>query len=128
MLNERIDRRRYFLSFMNYFCVCVSVFIGRIYWLRRSIIRCDSHLFFFMSASRPNRVEGGNEGNRKRMRKGEAGGKTLRQRNRKAEKKGKEINKQTNKQTNKQRKKVCVYIKRKTKKGKADDERIENKK
>ena len=83
---------------------------------------------FFMSASRPNRVEGGNEGNRKRMRKGEAGGKTLRQRNRKAEKKGKEINKQTNKQTNKQRKKVCVYIKRKTKKGKADDERIENKK
>ena len=30
------------------------------------------------------------------MRKGEAGGKTLRQRNRKAEKKGKEINKQTN--------------------------------
>ena len=51
---------------------------------------------FFMSASRPNRVEGGNEGNRKRMRKGEAGGKTLRQRNRKAEKKGKEINKQTN--------------------------------
>ena len=49
---------------------------------------------------------------------------TTKQKSRKERKR----NKQTNKQTNKQRKKVCVYIKRKTKKGKADDERIENKK
>ena len=80
----------------------MGAFIGCAVLLFAAIRIC----FFFMSASRPNRVEGGNEGNRKRMRKGEAGGKTLRQRNRKAEKKGKEINKQTNKQTNNGRKYV----------------------
>lgn len=54
-----------FFCFFAFFCCFfweggTEGFIGCIYWLRRSIVRCDPRLFF-MGASSPNRIDGGNE-------------------------------------------------------------------